>query len=159
MAIKKLNQQYMLMEYPVTINEMERILPELPKTERIYFEFAFKALNKIMKKDEKIYNFNVADPKLIKTGYIVVAERNLIFLSLKGGLFGGMDSEIVKYEDIKSVDFDITPNPFGLAQMNLGIVYLEMKGIFGGSKKRTIRNIPEENLDNVVKAIRDKVSI
>ncbi|WP_342543329.1 PH domain-containing protein [Paenisporosarcina sp. FSL H8-0542] len=157
MAIRKLNQQYLLLEYPVTLEDMERILPELPKTERTYFEYAFKALNKIMKKDEKIYNFNIADPKLTKTGYIVVAEKNLIMLSLKGGLFGGMDSEVLKYEDIKDVDFDVTPNPFGLAQMNLGVVYLGMKGMFGG-KKRTIRNIPEENLDNVVSAIRDKVN-
>lgn len=158
MAIRKLNQQYLLMEYPVTLDEMERILPEIPKTERTYFEYAFKELNKLMKKDDKIYSFNIADPKLTKTGYIVVGEKNLILLSLKGGLFGGMDSEVVKYQDIKNVDFDVTPNPFGLAQMNLGVVYLGMKGLLGGNKKRTIRNVPEENLDNVVSAIRDKIN-
>jgi len=43
----------------------------------------------------------------------------------------------VKYEDIKDVDFDVTPNPFGLAQMNLGVVYLGMKGMFGGKKQVT----------------------
>jgi hypothetical protein len=157
MAFSRLNERYMLIEYPVTLQEMEQMSLELPKTERTYYEYAFKSLNKIMKKDEKIYYFTMADPKLTKTGFIVVAESNLLFLSLKMGLFGGTDSEIVKYNDIKSVDFDIAPNPFGMAQMHLGMIYLEMKGMFG-SKKRTIRNIPERDLDNVVKAIRDKIN-
>lgn len=156
-AIRKLNERYMLIEYPVTINEMEQMSLELPKTERTYYEYAFKALKKIMKKDEKVYSFNIADPKLTKTGFIVVGENNLIFLSLKMGLFGGVESEIIKYKDIKSVDFDVAANPFGMAQMNLGMIYLEMKGLLG-SKKRTIRNIPENDLDNVIKAIRDKIN-
>lgn len=157
MPVRKLNDRIMILEYPISLNEMEQVSLELPKTERTYYEYAFKALNKIMKKDENIYSFNIADPKLTKTGFIVVAETNLILLSMKMGLFGGAESEIVKYKDIKSVDFDIVPNPFGLAQMNLGLIYLEMKGMLG-SKKRTIRNIPEESLENVVKAIREKIN-
>ncbi|MFS0763854.1 PH domain-containing protein [Peribacillus phoenicis] len=156
MAIRKNNKSFMLIEYPLTLNEMEQMSLDFPKTERTYYDYAFKALKKVMKKDERIYSFNVADPKLTKTGFIVVAESSLIFLTLKMGLFGGADSEIVKYKDIKSVDFDLAPNPFGMAQMNLGMIYLEMKGMLG-SKKRTIRNIPEENLDNVVESLRNKI--
>ncbi|MGG2091937.1 PH domain-containing protein [Bacillus sp. S13(2024)] len=152
----KLNEQYGVIEYPVTLVEMGDISKEFPKTERKFYEFAFNALNKVMKKNEKIYTFEVAHPKLTKTGFIVVGEHNLYFVTMKGGLFGGADAELVKYKDIKNVDFDIIQGPFGVSLMNTGIIYLEMKGLFGG-KKRTIRNIPDYNLDSVVKAIRDRL--
>ncbi|MFC5773676.1 PH domain-containing protein [Ectobacillus antri] len=154
---KKLNQRFGIIEYPVTLKEMEEISLEFPKTERKFYEFAITALKKIMKESEKIYSFTTADPKLMKTGFLVVAEYNLILVSLKGGLFGGAETELIKYEAIKNVDFDIAPNPFGAAQMELGILHLETKGMLGG-KKRTIRNIPDYSLDYVVKMVRDKVS-
>lgn len=75
---------------------------------------------------------------------------------MKGGLFGGAEAETVKYKDIKSVDFDIIQGPLGVSLMHTGILYLEMKGLFGG-KKRTIRNIPDYNIDSVVKAVRDRL--
>ncbi|WP_342045891.1 PH domain-containing protein [Bacillus sp. OTU530] len=152
----KLSSQFGVIEYPVTLADMEEIMQEFPKSERKFYEFALTALKKVMKKDEKIYAFNMADPKLTKTGFIVVAEHNLIFVTLKGGLFGGADTEIVKYKDIKSVDFDIIQGLLGISLMNTGIIYLEMKGMLG-SKKRTIRNIPEENLDFIVQRLRDRV--
>jgi Bacterial PH domain len=151
----KLNHRYAVIEYPVTLKEMEEISKEFPKTERKFYEFAFKALRKVMKEDENIYAFDMADPKLTKTGFIVVGEQNLYFVAMKGGLFGGAEAEVVKYTDIKNVDFDIIPVPFGLA--NSGVLYLELKALFG-SKKRTIRNIPEQNLDSIVKKIREQVN-
>jgi hypothetical protein len=156
LAVRKTNDKYMLIQYPVTLKEMEQISLDFPKTERKYYEYAFKELNKIMKKDAKIYSLEVADPKLTKTGFLVAAETDLILITLKMGLVGGASSELIKYKDIKAVDFDLAPNPFGLAQMNLGMIYLELKGMLG-SKKRTIRNIPDFNLDNVVKVIRGKI--
>lgn len=152
----KLNEKFGIINFPVTIAEMEQILLEFPKTERKFYEFALKALKKVMKTDEKIYSFEVADPKLTKTGFVVVAEHNLIFLTMKGGLFGGANAEVVKYTDIKSVDFDIIEGPLGISFMNTGILYLHLKGVFGG-KKRTVRNIPDYNLDSVIKAIRERI--
>lgn len=152
--LTKLNEQFGVLEFPVRVEEMEKILPEFPKTERTYYEVAFKALKKVIKKDEKIYSFNVADPKLTKTGFIVVAEHNLICITMKGGMFGGADAEIVSYKDIKDVDFDVYTGP---SVMNNGILYLQMKGMLGG-KKRKIRNIPEYNIDSVVRAVRDRIS-
>lgn len=152
----KLDQNMGVIEFPVTLAEMEQTSLEFPKTERKFYEFAFKALKKVMKTDEKIYSFMAANPKLTKTGFIVVAEHNLFFVTMKGGLLGGADAEIVKYKNIKSVDFDIIPGAFGVSLMNTGILYLNLKGVFGG-KKRTIRNIPDYNLDSLVKAIREKI--
>jgi hypothetical protein len=152
----KLNHRYGVLEYPVTLKEMEEISKEFPKTERTFYEYAFKALRKVMKEDEKIYSFDVADPKLTKTGFIVVGEHNLYFVTMKGGLFGGAEAEVVKYTDIKNVDFDIINT--SIALMNTGIIYLEMKGLLG-SKKRTIRNIPDYNIDSIVKAIRERISV
>jgi hypothetical protein len=74
---------------------------------------------------------------------------------MKGRLFGGAEAEVVKYADIKNVHFDIIPTPFGLT--NGGILYLEIKALLG-SKKRTIHNIPEQNLDSIVKKIREQVN-
>lgn len=153
----KLNQRFGLIEFPVTLDEMEQIALEFPKTERTFYEYAIKALRKVMKKDENIYSFNSADSALTKTGFMVVAESNLIFVNLKFGLMGGAVAEIVKYKDIKNVDFDIIPNPFGIGSMETGVILLEMKGLIG-SKKRTIRNIPDYNLDSVLKAIRERVN-
>lgn len=153
----KLNQQFGILEYPVTLEEMKQISLDFPKTERKFYEFAFNALKKVMKKDERIYSFNSANPKLTKTGFIVLAENNLILISMKGGLLGGADAETIKYKDIKNVDFDIIPSPLGTSAMESGILYLEMKGLLGG-KKRTIRNIPDYHLDSLVKSVRDKIS-
>lgn len=153
----KLNQKFGIIEFPVTLAEMEQISLELPKTERKFYEFAFKALKKVMKTDEKIYSFETADSKLTKTGFIVVAEHNLIFVTMKGGLLGGADTEIVKYTNIKSVDFDIIKGPLGISLINTGILYLELKGGIFGGKKRTVRNIPDYNLDSLVKVIREKI--
>ncbi|PEA54973.1 hypothetical protein CON64_09800 [Bacillus pseudomycoides] len=135
---------------------MVDISKELPKTERKFYEYAFDALKKVMKTGEKIYYFDVADPKLTKTGFIVVGEHNLYFVMMKGGLFGVAEAEVVKYKDIKSVDFDIIQGMFGVSLMNTGIIYLELKKMFG-SKKRTIRNIPDYNIDSIVKVLRDRL--
>ncbi|MCM3788196.1 PH domain-containing protein [Domibacillus indicus] len=153
----KFNSRFGEIEYPITLSEMEEISLEFPKSERKFYEMAIKALKKVMKPDEKIYSFSSADPKLTKTGFMIIGEQNLYFTTLKGGLMGGADAEVVKYKDIKSVDFDIVPNPFGMAQMELGMVILEMKGMFS-SKKRTIRNIPESNLDAIVERLRTRLS-
>lgn len=156
MTIRTLNEQYMLIEYPVTLEEMEKSSKEMPKSERLYYEYAFKALRKDMKDTETIHYFTVADSKLTKTGFIVVADSNLYLVSMKMGFFGGAQTETIPYKSIKSIDFDIAPDPWGKAMMNLGILYIEVKGIIGSSK-RTIRNIPQEHLDNLRKAIQDKL--
>lgn len=159
MSVTRLNERFLMIEYPITLQEMEQSSSMLPKSERTYYQYAFNALNKIMKKSEKIYSFNPGDAKLTKTGFIVVAESQLILVSMKNSMFGGADAETIQYRDIKSVDFDIIPRPpsfLGGAAANLGVIYLEITGLFS-SKKRTITNIPEENLDNVVLAIREKI--
>jgi hypothetical protein len=149
----KLNYRFGIIEYPVTLQEMEEITLEFPKTERKFYEFAIKALKKDIKENEQIYSFTSADPKLTKTGFLVVTDKKLIFVMMKGGLFGGAETEVLHYKDISSVDFDIIPNAFGAAQMELGILELKTKGILG-SKKRTIRNIPKNSLDRIVTLIR-----
>lgn len=149
----KLNQTLGVIEYPVSLEEMKKITLEFPKTERKYYEMSIKALGKTMKKDEKILSFTTADAKLTKTGFMIIGDKNLYFTTHKGGILGGADVEVVKYSDIKNVDFDIAPNLMGMAQMELGIVLLQIKGMIG-SKKRTIRNIPEYNLDYVVNQLR-----
>lgn len=151
----KLNHRFGVIEYPVTLSEMQEISLEFPKTERKFYEFALKSLKKIMRDDEKIYSFSTADPKLTKTGFLVVTDDKIVFVMMKGGLLGGAETESLKYKDIKSVDFDIAPNPLGIAQMELGILYIEPKGLM--KKKRTIRNIPEYNLDKIVGTIRSKM--
>lgn len=75
---------------------------------------------------------------------------------MKGGLFGGAEAEVVKYKDIKEVDFDIAQGLFGISLMNTGIIYLKVKKMLG-TKKRTISNIPDYNVDGVLKAIRNKL--
>lgn len=152
----KLDERFGVIDFPVTLTEMIDISKELPKTERKFYEYAFDALKKVMKSGEKIYAFEVADPKLTKTGFIVVGEHNLYFVMMKGGLFGGAEAETVKYKDIKSVDFDIIQGLFGVSLMNTGILYFEMKKMFG-SKKRTVRNIPDYNIDALLKMIRDRL--
>jgi hypothetical protein len=152
----KLDQRFGLIEFPVSLDEMEQISLEFPKTERTFYEYAIKALRKVMKKDEIIYSFTSADSAYTKTGFMVVAEDNLIFVNLKFGLMGGAVAEVLKYKDIKSVDFDIIPNTFGIGQMETGVLLLEIKGLIG-TKKRTIRNIPDYNLDSVLNAVRNQV--
>jgi hypothetical protein len=149
-----LNYRFGIIEYPVTLREMEEISLEFPKTERKFYEFAIAALKKIVGESEQIFSFTTANPKLTKTGFIIVTNAKIILVSMKGGLFGGAETEIIQYKDIKGVDFDIAPNPFGAAQMELGILELKTKGALG-TKKRTIRNIPENSLDCIVKLIRD----
>ncbi|MBT2727812.1 PH domain-containing protein [Bacillus sp. ISL-75] len=150
----KLNYRFGIIEYPVTLKEMEEISLEFPKTERKFYEFAITALKKIVGESEQIFSFTTANPKLTKTGFIVITDVKLILVSMKGGLFGGAETEIVQYKDVKGVDFDIAPNPFGAAQMELGILELKTKGTLG-TKNRSIRNIPENSLDRIVKLIRD----
>lgn len=150
----KLNYRFGLIEYPVTLKEMEEISLEFPKTERKFYEMTIKALNKVIKEDEKIYSFTSADPKLTKTGFIIITDKKLVLVSMKGGLLGGAETETIQYKDIVEVDFDIAPNPFGMAQMELGILELKIKATLG-SKKRTIRNIPENSLDKIVRIIRE----
>ncbi|PEY38467.1 hypothetical protein CN347_07450, partial [Bacillus cereus] len=45
---------------------------------------------------------------------------------------------------------------FGLSNVNTGVIYLEIKRMLG-TKKRTISNIPDYNVDGVLKAIRNKL--
>lgn len=91
-----------------------------------------------------------ADPKLTKFGFMVITEKKLLFVTMKGGIFGVADTEVVEFKSIKEVDFDIAPNPLGMATMQLGILPLKIKGKLGMSSKRTIRNIDERSLDKIV---------
>lgn len=97
----KIDERFDAIEYPVTLTEMVEISKEFPKTERKYYQYAFDALKKVMKAQEAIHYFEVAEPKLTKTGFIVVGEHNLYIVMMKDGLFGGAKAEIVKYKDIK----------------------------------------------------------
>lgn len=152
----KIDERFGVIEYPVTLTEMVEISKNFPKTERTFYEYAFNALKKVMKSKEAIYFFEVAYPKLTKTGFIVVGEHNLYLVMMKGGFFGGAEAEVVKYKDIKSVDFDIAPNLFGASIMNPGVIYLKTKKMLG-TKKRTISNIPEYTIDALLKTIRDRL--
>ncbi|CAM4401751.1 hypothetical protein BAMA_18280 [Bacillus manliponensis] len=152
----KLNERFSIIDFPVTFAEMVAISKDLPKTERKFYEYAFNALKKNIKQKELIYSFEVADPKLTKTGFIVVAENKLHFVMMKSGLFGEADAESLEYKDIKDVDFDIIRGPLGISLMHTGIIELKVKKMFG-TKTRTIRNIPEYNLDLVVEAIRQRL--
>ncbi|PEF15740.1 PH domain-containing protein [Bacillus cereus] len=152
----KIDERFGVIEYPVTLNEMVEISKELPKTERKYYQFAFDALKKVMKAKENIHCFEVANPKLTKIGFVVVGDHNLYLVMMKGGLFGGAEAEVIKYKDIKNVDFDIAPNLFGLSNVNTGVIYLEIKKMLG-TKRRTISNIPDYNVDGVLKSIRNKL--
>lgn len=152
----KLNSRFGIIEYPVTLNEMEEISQEFPKSERKFYEIAIKALKKVMKDNEKIYSFTSADPKLTKTGFLVISENKIIFVMMKGGLLGGAETELINYKDIKKVDFDIINGPLGIELMEKGILYIETKGLIG-NKKRTVRNIPENQLDSIVKLIRNYI--
>ncbi|MFA2694762.1 PH domain-containing protein [Bacillus mycoides] len=152
----KIDERFGVIEYPVTLTEMVEISKEFPKTERNYYQSAFDALKKVMKAKEAIHCFEVADPKFTKTGFIVVGEHNLYFVMMKGGLFGGAEAEVVKYKDIKEVDFDIAQGLFGISLMNTGIIYLKVKKMLG-TKKRTINNIPDYSVDGVLNAIRNQL--
>jgi len=66
----------------------------------------FEALKKFMNVKEKIHYFEAAEPKLTKTGFMVVGKHNLYLVMMKGGLFGCTEAEVVEYKDIKEVDFD-----------------------------------------------------
>lgn len=152
----KIDERFGVIKYPVTLTEMVEISKEFPKTERTYYQYAFNALKKVMKAKEAIHYFEVAQPKFTKTGFIIVGEHNLYLVSMKGGFFGGAEAEVVKYKDIKGVDFDIIQGPLGISLMNTGIIYLEMKKLFG-TKKRTIHNIPDYNVDALLKVIRNQL--
>ncbi|QWI73070.1 PH domain-containing protein (plasmid) [Bacillus mycoides] len=143
-----IDERFGVIDYPVTLTEMVEISKELPKMERKYYQHTFDALKKFMKAKEAIHYSEAANPKLTKTGFIVVGEHNLYLVMMKGGLFGDAEAEVVKFKDIKEVDFDIIEGVFVISLMNKGIIYLEMKKMFG-TKKRTIRNVPDYTVDAV----------
>ncbi|KXZ13515.1 hypothetical protein AXI59_04890 [Bacillus nakamurai] len=154
---QKLNYKYGTIEYPIFLKELESIIQEFPKSERKFYEYAIKALKKEVGKKEKILHITSADPKLTKFGFMVITEKKLLFVTMKGGIFGGADTEAVEFKSIKEVDFDIASSPFGTATMQLGILHLKIKGKLGMSSKRTIRNIDEHSLDRIVSILRDKI--
>ncbi|MEC1539790.1 PH domain-containing protein [Bacillus subtilis] len=152
----KLNSKYGIIDYPILLKDLESIIQEFPKSERKFYEYAIKALKKDVKKKEKILHMTSADPKLTKFGFMVITEKKLLFVTMKGGIFGGADTEVVEFKSIKEVDFDIAPNPLGMATMQLGILHLKIKGKLGMSSKRTIRNIDEHSLDKIVAILREQ---
>ncbi|MGE1043949.1 PH domain-containing protein [Bacillus wiedmannii] len=143
-----MDERFGVIEYPIRLNKKIKISKELTKIESKYYQCAFDALKKVMKTKEALHYFEVATPKLTKIGFIIVGEHNLYLIMMKDGFFGGAETEVLKYEDIKNIDFDILQNPLNISLMNAGVLYLEMKKMFG-TKKRTIRNIPDFNFDEV----------
>lgn len=119
---QKLNYKYGIIDYLIFLKELESIIQEFPKSERKFYEYAIKALKKEVGKKEKILHITSADPKLTKFGFMVITEK---IVTMKGGIFGGADTEVVEFKSIKEVDFDIAPNPLGMATMQLGILHLK----------------------------------
>lgn len=151
-----MSNNLIMIEFPTTLNELEKVSSKIPKSEREFLKIAFKSLHKIIKKNDKIHSFLTADPKLTKTGFIVLTDKAIILISLHGGLRGKAETEIIKYKKIKSVDFDITKNILNKSFGNPGILHLTIKKILG-KKKRKIRNIPEEHIDSLVQKIKEKI--
>lgn len=88
----KLNSKYGIIDYPILLKDLESIIQEFPKSERKFYEYAIKALKKEVGKKEKILHMTSADPKLTKFGFMVITEKKLLFVTMKGGIFGGADT-------------------------------------------------------------------
>lgn len=55
-----------------------------------------------MKAKGATHYFEVADPKVTKTGFIAVCEHNLYLLMMKSGLLGGAEDATIKIQTFTS---------------------------------------------------------
>ncbi|WP_162287788.1 PH domain-containing protein [Indiicoccus explosivorum] len=153
----KLNYRYGVMEFPLTVSELKGVTKDIPKTERTYYEYTLKAIKKYVKDNENIYYLTVGGAKLLKpSGFVLVADSGLILTWLKGGMFGGAEAEKIEYNSIKNVDFDILPG--GSSSFKGGSLLLEISGLMG-TKKKTVRDIEENDLDTLVDVLRNRISL
>lgn len=150
----KLNHRYAVIEFPLTFAELKEITKEIPKTERVFYEYSIKASSKYIKDNDKIYYLTVGGAKLLKpSGFVFVLENSLVLTYLKGGVFGGAEAEKVDFNSIKNVDFDLIPG--GSSSYGGGILLLELTD----GKKKKIRDIQPRDLDNLVDTIKNRVSL
>lgn len=151
----KLNSKYGIIDYPILLKDLESIIQEFPKSERKFYEYAIKALKRKLGKRKRFYIWLLQIQSLLNLVLWLSLKRNF-YLSLWKAVFRGADTEVVEFKSIKEVDFDIAPNPLGMATMQLGILHLKIKGKLGMSSKRTIRNIDEHSLDKIVAILREQ---
>lgn len=146
----KLNARFALIEYPVTLASMDEIKMEFPKSERAFYEITLKELNKHFKPTDLLYSFEGVQPTLLKYGFMVLMKDEIVLSIHKAGLFPKANLERIPMKNVTEVDFDISPTPFGNpANFGLGVIDITYSKTFG-TKKFTIRNISEQNLDNLV---------
>lgn len=146
----KLNARFALIEYPVTLASMDEIKMEFPKSERAFYEITLKELNKQFKPTDLLYSFEGVQPTMTKYGFMILMSDEIVLSLHSAGLFPKANLERIPMNKVTEVDFDISPTPFGNpANFGLGIIHITYSKTFG-TKKFTIRNIAEHNLDNLV---------
>lgn len=150
---KRINYHLAIVEYPITIEEMEEIEIEFPKRERAYYEITLKALKKILKPTEKIFGIEGVQPTSFHNGFLVLTQDELILSIHKGCLIPRAALKRIPMNNIIKVDFviiDTSNNPIKINEGEIHLLY--KKGC--RTKKYIIRDVPPINLDSLVARIR-----
>lgn len=150
---EKINHRFAIVEYPITLQEMDEIKMEFPKSERAFYEITLKALKKSLKPTDEIFGFEGVQPTFTHMGFLVLMQNEVILSIHKGGLMPSATLERIPMNKITEVDFDIIPAPINPFNVNEGEIHITYKKGFG-SKKYTIRNVSTVNLDSLVARIR-----
>lgn len=153
---KRINYRLAIVEYPITIENMEEIEIEFPQRERAYYDITLKALKKILKPTEKIFGIEGVQPTSLHNGFLVLTQDELILSIHKGCLIPRAALKRIPMNNISKVDFviiDTSNNPIKINEDEIHLSY--KKGC--RTKKYTIRNVPLINLDSLVECIRSFV--
>lgn len=149
---ERINHRFAVVEYPITLHEMNEMKKDFRKSERSYYETTLKALKKTLKLTDKIFGFENVQPTLEQIGFLILTKDEIILSVHKDGLIPSATLERIPMNEIIEVDFEISTEtkPSNICEGEIHISYKSEDEL----KKYIIRSVPIINLDSLVSRIR-----
>lgn len=152
-SFAKLNERLALIEFPVTLASMNEIKMDFSKNERAFYEVTLDELNRHFNPIDLIYSFEPVQPTIVKYGFMVVMEKEIVLTLHNFRLSTNATLERIPIEKVEKVDSEVVISPLDKpTDFRLGVIYITyFKGV--DIKNYTIRNVEPQNLAVLVNRI------
>lgn len=103
-SFAKLNERLALTEFPVTLASMNEIKMDFSENDHTFYEVTLDELNRYFNQIDLIYSFEPVQPTIVKYGFIVVMEKEIVLTLRNFRLFTSSTLKRIPIEKVEKVD-------------------------------------------------------
>lgn len=150
---EKFNYLFAMINYPITLQNLEKMIQEFDKTERVLFEVTLIGLRTIINPSDSIFGIESVRSSSIHNGFLILTKDELI-LTIYEDTSLSATFERIPLNQIINIESDIIDNPINPFNLNKGEIYLTYE-INHELKKHEIRNVSKLRINKLINFIQD----